>query len=128
MDTRPDEVMARAIEAVAALARRVPVSAAFIFGSQVDGQATEHSDIDIAVFARGVETWGLLEHARAASRVQAEVGDDIELHIFPDVQLEHPEPASFAAYVQKHGVRMDVTAVGRVAEEEPEYGDGDAQA
>lgn len=121
MDTRPDKVMARAMEAVAALARRVPVSAAFVFGSQVNGQATEHSDIDIAAFARGVETWNLLDHARVASRVQAEVGDDIELHIFSDAQLEHCEPASFAAYVQKHGVRVDVAAVDRVAEEESEY-------
>jgi len=115
--------MARAAEAVAALARRVPVSAAFVFGSQVDGRATEHSDIDIAVFAQGVETWDLMEHARVASRVQAEVGDDIELHIFPDAQLGHCEPASFAAYVQKHGALVDQKAIGRVAEERTEYRD-----
>ena len=115
------EVMARAVEAVAEVARHLDVSAAFLFGSQVEGGADEDSDIDIAVFARGVETWNFLEYVNVATRIQTELHNDIELHFFSDRQLQHCEPASFAAYVQKHGVRVDESAVDQVAEQDVKY-------
>lgn len=121
MGTSLDRVMARAAGAVAALSRSAQVAAAFVFGSQVTGGATAESDIDLAVFVRGCEKWDLMERARAASRIQAEVGDDIEIHFFPAEALEHREPASFAAYVKQHGVRVDEAVVQRAAEQGPPY-------
>jgi len=115
--------MGQARRALAAARRHADVSTAFLFGSHVAGHADADSDIDLAVFVKGAETWGLRERADLAVLVQREVGDDIELHIFPDAQLEHCEPASFAAYVQKHGVRVDEAAVGRIAEEGADYDD-----
>ncbi len=117
MAVRLDEVKAKAAEAVAALRRESTVVAAFLFGSHIEGRADAYSDIDIGVFVRGAETWDMHRRAQAAVRVQQEVGDDIELHIFSADQLEHCEPASFAAYVLKRGVRVDDAAVGRVAED-----------
>ena len=120
------DVMDRAEQAVSVVARHLDVSAAFLFGSQADGTADRDSDIDIAVFARGVETWDFLQHVDTATQIQMELGHDIELHFFSADQLEHPDPASFAAYVQKHGVRVSKAAVDRVAEREGEYGGQDA--
>lgn len=121
MAIRANDVMGQARKALAALQQHADVTGAFLFGSHVAGRADADSDIDLAVFVKGAETWGLRERADLAVLVQRESGDDIELHIFSDAQLEHCEPASFAAYVQKHGVRVDVAAVDRVAEEESEY-------
>jgi predicted nucleotidyltransferase len=120
------EVMARAEGALSVVGRHLNVSAAFLFGSQVEGGADEHSDIDIAVFAPGVEMWSFVEHVNAATRIQAELSNDIELHFFPDDQLEHCHPASFAAYVQKHGAPIKLSVVGRVAERGDEYEAPDA--
>jgi len=120
------EVMARAEGALSVVGRHLDVSAAFLFGSQVEGGADEHSDIDIAVFAPGVETWTFVEHVNVATRIQAELSNDIELHFFPDDQLEHCHPASFAAYVQKHGAPIKLPVTGQVAEERGEYEPWDA--
>jgi len=120
--------MATADRAVSALSRFTDVSAAFVFGSQVDGQPTEESDIDVAAFISEADNWDILERARVASLVQAEVGDDVELHFFASSRLEHPDPASFAAYVMKHGVPIDVAVAGHVAEDEAGYGTPDADS
>ena len=45
---------------------------------------------------------------RACVEAQKEVGDDIELHFFAAELLEDPPKASFAAYVQTHGVPIDI--------------------
>jgi len=99
--------MSRAAEALGVLSRHASVAAAFLFGSQVDGNATADSDIDLAAFIEGAEEWGLRQRTRVIVLVQREAGHDIELHIFPASALEHCEPASFAAYVQKHGIKVN---------------------
>ncbi len=128
MDTRQAEVMARAKAAVAALARDVDVVVAFVFGSQVDGKPDEHSDIDIAAFAHGVSSWGLMEHAQVMSRVQAELGDDIDLHIFSVDQLDQAGPGSLIAHVKQQGIPIEVSLAGRVAEPGRDYSSDDAKS
>ena len=96
----------RARAAVACLSRFAVVTAAYLFGSQVEGRADQWSDIDLAVFIEGMETWDLHDRARIAAQVQREVGDDIELHFFPAEALEHHHNASFAAWVLHHGVKL----------------------
>ena len=105
-----DEVMSDAQRALRVLERHATVLAAFLFGSQVDGTASADSDIDLAVFVDGAEEWGIRERVRLSCLVQAEAGDHIELHFFPAAALRHAEPASFAAFVQDHGLELPNSA------------------
>lgn len=92
--------------AVEVLSRYAPVAAAYLFGSQVEGRAGESSDIDLAAFLEGIESWDLATRAHTAALVQKEAGDDIELHLFSARALRHPEVASFAAYILARGVAI----------------------
>ena len=103
-----DLILRRARAALSVIARQARVRAAFLFGSYVEGKADEFSDIDIAAFVEGAGQWGLTRHVEAAVEAQREVGDDIELHFFAAELLENPPKASFAAYVQSHGVPIDI--------------------
>ncbi len=97
----------KASAAVRILSRFGTVSAAYLFGSQVDGTADEWSDIDVAVFLDGVENWDIQRNTRAMVMVMEEVGDDVEAHLFPASSLEHPGRGSFVEYILSHGVRVE---------------------
>ena len=90
--------------AIQSLMRLGAVRAAYVFGSYVEGRADRWSDIDIAVFMEGVETWDIRRRARAMARVQKEAGLDVEAHLLPATTLDSPQPGSFAEYVLKHGI------------------------
>ena len=96
----------RARAAVVCLSRFATVTAAYLFGSQVEGRADQWSDIDLAVFVESLEAWDIYDRARISAQVQKEAGDDIELHFFPAEALQHHHKASFAAWVLNHGVRL----------------------
>jgi predicted nucleotidyltransferase len=98
------EVKRRALAATRILARLGTVRAAYVFGSHVEGRAGRWSDIDVAAFMKGIETWDIRRRARAMTRVQEEAGLDVEAHLFPDSALDNPPAASFAEYILKHGV------------------------
>jgi predicted nucleotidyltransferase len=100
------EVRRRALAAARALAREGVVRAAYVFGSHVEGRADRWSDIDVAAFMEGVESWDLWQRARVIVDVQKEVGFDVEPHFFAASCLRHAEPGSFAADVLRHGVRI----------------------
>ena len=98
----------KAQQALAVLNRNARVVAAYLFGSQVMGNADRWSDIDLAVFAEGIENWDLRDRARAAVQVQKEAVDDVDVHIFPASALHEKErdSAGFAAWVLSHGVEI----------------------
>ena len=98
----------RAREAIASLSRFAAVTAAYLFGSQVQGTVDRWSDIDLAVFIEGVESWDLHDRARISAQVQKEAGDDIELHFLPAAALQHRDEAGFAAWVLNHGIRLPI--------------------
>jgi predicted nucleotidyltransferase len=107
---RLDPVIAnRARRAIQVLAAEASVEAAYVFGSQVEASADDWSDIDIAAFVLGVEEWDIERRAIAAARTQRSAGDDIELHLFPAFMHTEAPPASFAAYVKRHGVRLTLS-------------------
>ena len=92
--------------AVEVLSRYTPVAAAYLFGPWVEGSADEWSNIDLAVFLEGIESWDLATRAHTAALVQEKAGDDIKLYFFSVCSLHQPEPASFAAYILTHGVAI----------------------
>jgi predicted nucleotidyltransferase len=102
-----DRIRRRAEVTAAALGRFGAVRATYVFGSQAEDTAGEWSDIDLAAFMEGVESWNLWERARIIAEVQKEAGYDIEPHLFPARSLANPQPGSFAEYVIEHGVRVD---------------------
>ena len=95
----------RARHALRVLSQYARIRAAYVFGSQSTG-TDKWSDIDLAVFLDGLETWSLPQRARTAALIQKEVGDDIELHFFSARKIDELPPASFAAFVIDHGVSV----------------------
>lgn len=100
------EVKERALESIRTLAGFGTIHAAYLFGSQVEGRADHWSDIDVAVFMDGVENWDIKHHVQAMVQVMEEVGDDVEVHLFPASALENPGRGSFAEYILRHGVSI----------------------
>ncbi|MGH9200562.1 MAG: nucleotidyltransferase domain-containing protein [Vicinamibacterales bacterium] len=98
----------KARAAVRVLARRAHVRAAYLFGSRVEGTADQWSDIDIAAFIDEADAWDLDQRVAACVEPQQLVGNDIELHLFSTRSLRNPPRASFAQYVLRHGVPLDI--------------------
>ncbi|RJP34194.1 MAG: nucleotidyltransferase domain-containing protein [Candidatus Omnitrophota bacterium] len=92
--------------ALTVISRFTHVVCAYLFGSQVDGTPDQWSDIDLAVFVEGMESWELHERATVAALVQKEVGDDVDVRFFPSQALTHHDPAGFAAWVITHGIKV----------------------
>jgi predicted nucleotidyltransferase len=92
--------------AIEVVSRFTRVVCAYLFGSQVDGTADRWSDIDLAVFVEGLASWDLHDRVRIAAQVQKEAGDDVEVHFLPAEALKERDPASFAAWVLTHGLKL----------------------
>lgn len=105
LDNLTKNRMRRALQS---LSRRARPIRAYLFGSRAEGRSDKWSDYDLAVFIEGAEKWDMPSLARFCAAIQKEAGDDIELHIFPATQANLPEPASFAAYIMNHGIRLDL--------------------
>jgi len=97
-----------ALAAVKVLSCLGVVRAAYLFGSHVEGTPDQWSDIDVAVFMEGIEDGDLERHVKAMSKVQLEIGYDVEAHLFPASSFDNPEPASFAQYILRHGVPLAI--------------------
>ena len=108
MATLDDLTKSRMRLALRSLSRHAHPVAAYLFGSRAEGRADKWSDYDLAVFIEGAERWDMPSLARFCAAIQKEAGDDIELHVFSATQANSSEPASFAAYIMNHGVRLDL--------------------
>lgn len=104
-EINPD-VMRRAKAVAPILQRFGRVRCVILFGSHVDGHPDEYSDIDIAAFMDGVETWDVDQRVKARTAVQKELGLEMEVHFYPTFVLASPPPASFPEFVIEHGVRV----------------------
>ena len=102
------DVTRRAQAAAAALADQGTLRAAYVFGSHAEGRADCWSDIDVALFMDEVRDWDFWRRARIITDIQKLLGFDLELHLFPASALTRPEPASFAAYVIRHGIPIPI--------------------
>jgi len=101
-----DLVRNRACAAIDVVARSARVRAAYVFGSQAVGTATEQSDIDVAAFIENAAELGLSGRVQLGVETREQVGDDIEIHLLPAEALSNPPNASFAAYILRHGIRI----------------------
>lgn len=94
----------KALLAASVLGRLGSVRAAYVFGSYADGRADQWSDIDLAAFIEGVETWDMEKRAKVMALVMTEASADVETHLFPTSALTAPERGGFAEYILQHGI------------------------
>ncbi len=106
MGTLDPHIAGRALAAAKTLTRLGVVRAAYVFGSHVEGTPDAWSDIDVAAFMEGVESWDIRQRARAMALVMEETGADVEAHLFPASALDDPAPGGFAEYIMQHGTRI----------------------
>jgi len=100
--------IARMQNTMEALQKRENPSAVYLFGSRFNGTADQWSDYDLTLLLYGAENWTMKMLVRFCVDVQKEVGDDIELHVFPGSQAQNPE-ASFPSFPNFHlGMHWDL--------------------
>lgn len=86
----------------------LPIAAAYIFGSHVSDGVDEDSDVDIAIFTPAKPSLDFDSRSGFREQVASKLGHLIELHFFDASDLTEAHPASFAAFVLKTGVRIEV--------------------
>ena len=94
------ESLRRFLDAVRAVRR---VEAAYLYGSQVKGTATEWSDFDIAVVSPDF-TADLFEERLLLMRLAAQVDDRIEPHPFRPADFDPTAP--LVSEIRRTGVRV----------------------
>lgn len=103
-------ILSRARRAVLALSDEAPVAESYLFGSHLLGEADAWSDIDVAAFMEGAESWDMERRAEISARIQRIAGDDIEIHLFPAAWIDSADSCSFAAHVRRIGLRLETTS------------------
>lgn len=93
-------------QALAILEAELPIEAAFLFGSYVEGRASEGSDIDLAIFTQERPRLRLADRSRLQLRVQRNCAPDMELHFYSAESLQSARPTNFYGYLLKSGKRI----------------------
>jgi len=88
------------------LRKHIRIDAAYLFGSQLTGEANEESDIDLAVFSPDADTMSLADRVRLGSELALDCSLDLELHLFSSRALANARPTNFAGYIVTHGKRL----------------------
>lgn len=101
-----EEVTEIAERALNALSGELSISAAFLFGSHVEGVPHAGSDIDLAVFTPDEARLRLDEKARLQLQLQRNCALDLELHLYPARGLRQARPSNFYGYLLAHGRRL----------------------
>lgn len=98
-----DQITERAL---AILDQEMPIAAAILFGSYVEGPAHAGSDIDLAVFTPDESRLTLDEKTRLQLRLQRNCALDLELHLYPAQGLQRARSTNFYGYLLAHGRRL----------------------
>ncbi len=86
-----------------AVQQRQRIEAAYLYGSQVKGTATEWSDIDLAIISPGFSSDSFNERL-SLMRLAAEIDDRIEPHPFRPQDFNSSNP--LASEIRNTGVRV----------------------
>jgi predicted nucleotidyltransferase len=85
---------------------RVRIEAAFLFGSQLTGEADQDSDIDLAIFSPDVDRLNFVERVHLTSEISLNCDSRLELHLYPSRALAEARPTNFPGYIVTHGKRL----------------------
>lgn len=88
------------------IARSFAPTDIFLFGSVADGRAGPTSDVDLLVIAEFREPRGHRGRELAQLRRRYAMPLDIQLYTRGEFEREARDPSSFAAMVDRHGVRL----------------------
>ena len=91
---------------LAHLRERIRIEAAYLFGSQLTGEADENSDIDLAIFSPDVDGLNLVERVNLTSELALGCDSGLELHLYPSKALANARPTNFVGYIVSHGKRL----------------------
>ncbi|MBK8277746.1 MAG: nucleotidyltransferase domain-containing protein [Nitrospira sp.] len=97
------EIETVASRTVSLLRERIPVTQAYLFGSQVEGVPDEHSDIDIAAFSPAADAMDATARVALVVEVERQVGAPVELHLYGASQHSEARPTNFFGYLLAHG-------------------------
>jgi len=98
-----DRVTQSLVKFLAAVQERCQVQAAYVYGSQATGKATEWSDIDVAVISPDFES-DLFEERLFLMQLAALVDDRIEPHPFKPEDFDTRSP--LVSEICRTGVRV----------------------
>lgn len=101
------EIETVASRAVSLLRERIPVTQAYLFGSQVEGVPDESSDIDIAAFSPAADAMDAATRVALIVDVERQVDASVELHLYGTRQFAEARPTNFFGYLLAHGRRID---------------------
>jgi predicted nucleotidyltransferase len=82
------------------------ITAAFLFGSYVEGSPHAGSDIDLAVFTPERSRLKIAEKSRLQLHLQRRCALDLELHLYPSDALDRARRTNFYGYLLEHGKRL----------------------
>jgi uncharacterized protein len=99
----PASIKASVIKFIDEVNQLRPVTAAYLYGSQAKGMASEWSDIDIAIISSDFSD-DLFEERVALMRIAARIDDRIEPHPFLASAFNIDDPLSYE--IQQHGIRI----------------------
>jgi len=98
-----EEILRRTVEETR---RRLPLAAAYLFGSYAEGKAHDDSDIDIALFSAAADEMTLPQRIDTLVDIDMAVDAEVELHLYSDKRLTAPKPASMSAYILASGRKI----------------------
>lgn len=99
----PDTIKKSLGQFLAAVQQRQRVEAAYLYGSQAKGTATEWSDIDVAVVSPDFSA-DLFQERVALMRLAAQIDDRIEPHPFTPQDFNANDP--LVSEIRRTGVRV----------------------
>ena len=101
-----DELEAILAKTVGIAAVRMPLTAAYLFGSYAEGKPHEYSDIDIALFSPAAESMPLREKMNLLTDIEMAVGGEVQLHLFSDKCLTEARPTNIYGHILATGRRI----------------------
>ncbi len=85
---------------------RLPVTAAYLFGSYSEGTPDEDSDIDIAIFSPAADEMLLEEKIGLLAELRLEVGAEVELHLYGDSCFREARPSNIYGHILATGRKI----------------------
>ena len=98
-----EEVAKKAVEMVA---RKIPVTGAYLFGSQISGKAGPSSDIDLAIFSPAVKKMDLLDRVKFMVDIEKNFKEPLELHLYSSDKLREARPTNFYGEIIRTGEKI----------------------
>lgn len=97
------EIETVASRTLSLLRERIPVTQAYLFGSQVEGTSDDSSDIDIAAFSPAADAMDAATRVALVVNVERQVDAPVELHLYGTSQFAEARPTNFFGYLLTHG-------------------------